>query len=314
MIDGLLGQSIKRDVKTKRVAVLLSGGMDSFSVAVSAHRLGKKVHAYTFQLEGKPNPDSIRAQHIAETFGWPITVCEIPHEFPWGGLSFPDFHYLCLFVGCRRKVEFEVCYPFLFMFDAMKNEKYILSGWGADGWYGLSRKAMQHWRHDRNRYDEERKKYFSNNPGAFNQMRLMMEHRGKTFVTPYTSEPAIAEYFLSKDWWELNDSVSIAGSKQKGLTRLAYKPELDRVGRIKRHANLQKESGVSALFADTLKNPRYNITDRKDWVNLSRDWSRMSGEDISKHRKEMREEQWRLYGETEKYWVTRLSVITDKSK
>ena len=48
MIDKLLIEQIEEQTSDKEVAVLLSGGVDSLSVAFAAHRLGKKITAYTF--------------------------------------------------------------------------------------------------------------------------------------------------------------------------------------------------------------------------------------------------------------------------
>ena len=44
-IDKILEAVVEKEVHDKEVAVLLSGGVDSLSVAFSAHRLGKKIHA-----------------------------------------------------------------------------------------------------------------------------------------------------------------------------------------------------------------------------------------------------------------------------
>ena len=52
MIDNILCDIIDKEVKSNDVACFLSGGVDSLSLAFSAHRLGKKVHGYTFHLEG----------------------------------------------------------------------------------------------------------------------------------------------------------------------------------------------------------------------------------------------------------------------
>ena len=43
MIDKLLVENIKQTVPDDNVAVLLSGGVDSISVALAAERLGKKI-------------------------------------------------------------------------------------------------------------------------------------------------------------------------------------------------------------------------------------------------------------------------------
>ena len=51
MIDKLLIDQIEQQTIENEVAVLLSGGVDSLSVAFAAHRMGKKITAYTFHLE-----------------------------------------------------------------------------------------------------------------------------------------------------------------------------------------------------------------------------------------------------------------------
>ena len=50
MIKKLLEDHIRKNVTDDKVAVLLSGGVDSISVGLAAHHAGKKVHAYSFQL------------------------------------------------------------------------------------------------------------------------------------------------------------------------------------------------------------------------------------------------------------------------
>ena len=53
MIDKIIEKVIDREVPDNEIAVLLSGGVDSLSVACAAHRLGKKVGTYTFHLDGR---------------------------------------------------------------------------------------------------------------------------------------------------------------------------------------------------------------------------------------------------------------------
>ena len=65
-------------MQSNEVALLLSGGVDSISLGMSAQRLGKKVSAYTFHLEGEPSYDSSTAQDVAKTLGWNIDVTIVP--------------------------------------------------------------------------------------------------------------------------------------------------------------------------------------------------------------------------------------------
>lgn len=65
MIDKILTNEVNNSVPEKKVAVLLSGGVDSISVAFAAERLGKKITAYSFRLEDEPSYDYNKAKDIA---------------------------------------------------------------------------------------------------------------------------------------------------------------------------------------------------------------------------------------------------------
>ena len=57
MIDKLLCEHIDKNVSSKDVAVLLSGGVDSISVAYAAAKLKKNIHCYSFCLDINKNYD-----------------------------------------------------------------------------------------------------------------------------------------------------------------------------------------------------------------------------------------------------------------
>jgi len=78
MIDKLLIEQIEQQTSDTEVAVLLSGGVDSLSVAFAAHRMGKKVTAYTFHLQDQPSYDATKAAEVAKLMGWGIHVIEVP--------------------------------------------------------------------------------------------------------------------------------------------------------------------------------------------------------------------------------------------
>ena len=54
-IDKLLVDHVKNNAPDSKVALLLSGGVDSISVGFAAQRLGKKIHAYSFRLDTHTN-------------------------------------------------------------------------------------------------------------------------------------------------------------------------------------------------------------------------------------------------------------------
>ena len=78
LIDKLLEGEINKSSLSSECAVLLSGGVDSISVAFAAQRLGKTIHAYSFCLDKNESYDYKKAKEIAEIFGWKFTGVKVP--------------------------------------------------------------------------------------------------------------------------------------------------------------------------------------------------------------------------------------------
>ena len=70
MIDKILTKEIEKTVPDKEIAVLLSGGVDSISVAFAAERLGKKIISYSFRLDNHESYDYNKAKDIAQMRNW----------------------------------------------------------------------------------------------------------------------------------------------------------------------------------------------------------------------------------------------------
>jgi hypothetical protein len=248
------------------------------------------VKAYSFHLEGKPSADSEKAKHIANVMGWPIKVCEVKTD----NLK-EDWERAQKF-GCWRKAQIECLVPFFYILPEIE-EKYVLSGMGAEHWYGFSRKFCQHWRHDRKTYDAKRLEMFEIGKGSTFQLDLLAQEYDKICIHPYAKyglwsegDERIERYFLSKDWWELNDGKPIAGSKQKCLTRKAYEKELNEIGNIKRHANLQIESGMNVVFEEILGDAEWNLDQRSRMIDLARDKTKELVAEFSSRWEEMPDE------------------------
>ena len=162
MIDELIIDQIEQQTTDKDVAVLLSGGVDSLSVAFAAQRMGKNITAYTFHLQDNPSYDATKAAEVAKLFGWNIHVIEVPTDNLQN-----DFQRLVKEVRCKKKTHFECCFPFLYVYPEIK-ETVVLSGWAADGYYGISKKAMLHYGpgKSKEKFDEFRDNYFDINNQA----------------------------------------------------------------------------------------------------------------------------------------------------
>ena len=80
MIKNLLIDHIKNNVPDSKVAVLLSGGVDSISVGLAAHHAGKEVHAYSFQLGNQTSYDFAKAAEVSYKMKWEFTPVVVPKE------------------------------------------------------------------------------------------------------------------------------------------------------------------------------------------------------------------------------------------
>ena len=186
IIDKILTKEVEETVPEDEVALLLSGGVDSISVGFAAHRLNKKIHAYSFRLHKIPSYDYNKAKDIAQIMGWKFTGITIDTS-----KLLEDFFEL-VEMGCRKKTQFECTYPFLHMYPKI-NEKYVLSGWAADGYYGLSKKAMIHYKGDN--FNEFRNDYYKEeNRAGYIWHKKVAELNDKILVTPYLSE-SVKEFF-----------------------------------------------------------------------------------------------------------------------
>ena len=259
-INQLLTHEVETNLPSEQCALLLSGGVDSLSVAFAAHALGKSVHAYSFQLFGEPSSDYAKAKYVAQVMGWNFTGIEIPTE----NLT-NDFHRL-LKLGCQKKTHFECLYPFLYVYPEIE-EKYVLSGWAADGYYGLSRNAFLRWgvKTSKQSFDAYRDDYFQSDKCAgFQQHKIVADIWGKIHVAPYLAD-TVKQFFYQFDWHELNYPY------EKHHIRNAF-PQFSSIGKVGKHSNLQVNAGIPALFETLLSNKDINFNQRGRVMDICKDW------------------------------------------
>ena len=262
MINDILKNILRNQIEDKEVAVLLSGGVDSLSVAFAAEEIGLTVHAYSFHLDNHLAYDYQKAEEAASKFNWNFTGVTIPTANLKG-----DFRQL-VELGCKKKTHFECVYPFLYVYPKI-TEKYVLSGWAADGYYGISKKAMMHYRETQELFDTFRKDYFKPNMRAgYNWHMKVVEMYDKIFVTPYL-EDEVKDFFYSKSWEELNKPY------QKHHVRDAF-PQFQKLGKVKNHLNLQIDSKVTDLFEILLEDKEINFKKRKRIMDICRDWNSLN--------------------------------------
>jgi asparagine synthetase B (glutamine-hydrolysing) len=274
LIRKLLEDHIKNNVPDSEIAVLLSGGVDSVSVGLAAESAGKEVHAYSFYLNGAPSYDFIKAAEVAHKRNWDFTPIVVPTEN-----LIEDWHRL-VELTCRKKTHFECVFPFLYVYPEIE-EKYVLTGWGADGYFGPSKKAMMRYssykkkrnyvayckEHNQKRlnWNEFRLAYLDGDCAGLKEHTNLATKHNKIHVTPYL-DADVRKLLMSKSYKELNKP------KQKYFIRSDF-TELKKFGTIKPHQNLHLNAGVDKLFETLLNNPEINLKGRKRMMDVCRDWS-----------------------------------------
>jgi len=254
----ILNGLVERDTQgEEKVALLMSGGVDSTSLGFASHELGKKVACYTFQMGELKSSDSAAAQKIAEEMGWEFNLVKVPVD----NLE-DDAIKLAAVLGCRKKTQFECTLPFLYVVPRIK-EQVVLSGVAADGHFGLSKKAMIHFRTPRSKFDQFRFEYFGqDNPAGYVQQKKLVEQYGKKHSAPYMDK-SVLDYFIQFDWDTLNKP------KQKMPVLRAYSEHFKRVGR-RDHANLQLVASVD-IICQRLLSGRLNTKHRTRMMDFWRD-------------------------------------------
>ena len=258
-LDKIICDTIEREQPSKRVALLLSGGVDSQSVGFACNRLGLEVVAYTFQVGEWESPDAISAKQTCEKMDWDFNLIKVPLDNVEN-----DFKELANRWKCIKKTQFECTWPFLYIYPTIA-EEFVLTGLGADGYHGLSKKAMIHFRDTKEKFDEFRKEHYGQkNLGGHIQQLMLCKEYGKTRIAPYLDQ-AVFDYFIKYDWVQLNKP------RQKIKIIEAFRDEFLVTG-ARKHRNLQLISGIDKIFHQLLKSD-LNFNNRNRVMDLCRDYS-----------------------------------------
>jgi DNA-cytosine methyltransferase len=282
-LRGNLRRIISRTSRDDTVAVLLSAGIDSVSTGIACQEVGKKVHAYTFELQGYRSREREKTEAIARYFHWPLSVITVPMR----GLA-SDFKRLAIQERCKTKVQFEVLHPLRYVIPLIE-EREVLTGFNADDHYGNTRKPLL----KRARLNRE-------GVGAPERKRLFDEYRnevyrkfsesgsgdtwwlardfaarcGKALLDPYL-DPAIREYFSRFDHDQLCPL-------EKPIVRVAFAHALEGLpnSAIAKGERLQIGSRVDVSFRTLLADPDVNRFETKYTAvsGLCQRWGKEVGE------------------------------------
>ena len=260
IIKSLITDHIKNNVFDSEIAVLLSGGCDSLSCALAAHEVGLVVNAYSFHLDTHETYDYQMAKKASKIMGWNFTEVSVPTN------NLENDWFRLRDLGAKKKTHYECMWPFIHLYPKIK-EKYVLTGWGADGYHGVSKKAVMHYKNPKEKFDQFRDDYFLPEKTAGLKWHLTVaEKHDKIMVNPYLDEK-VKEYFYQFTWDELNKP------KQKQATLSNYNDYFSKV-RVRKHTNLQLGDSKIETNLEQLLKSDWNINNYKSVVGIFNDLNR----------------------------------------
>jgi hypothetical protein len=143
----------------------------------------------------------------------------------------------------------------MYLYPEIKQEE-VLSGWAADGYYGISKRAILHYTKGKTKekFDEFRNDYFLPNKSAgYMWHKIVADKYNKKFITPYLSK-AVRDFFYDKDWYELNEPFQ----KHHVVNDFEQFKKFN----FKKHINLQLGAGIDKQFETLLNNSKINPNNR----------------------------------------------------
>lgn len=220
-----------------RIAVATSGGISSAALLASAVEAGKTPTVVSFTFEGHQSTDFLYAGRLANFFGVDFAPVYLPTD---QAEILSAIRLLTKTYSLKKKARIECTFPFLYLAKTVKGLgiSTLVAGLCDDGHFGLSKKAMIHYREPQEKFDAFRCDYFSNPDAAGRKgITQVCKDAGIELVNPYY-DTRVFKLFIGRPWEELNKP------RQKEAIRCEY-PELDHF-KIPRHSNLQLgDSGIA---------------------------------------------------------------------
>ena len=267
-------RNIRESAKSHKVAVLLSGGVDSHVALFGALAAGKSPHIYTFTLAGVESRDFRAARRTADALNLPFTHVELPTDIDHLKKYVWDIFHTYLPEWEVSKTTVECCWPIMHSIDAIK-EPYVITGFGGDIPYCSARSAKKmylagHYKtYLKSAFDVESK----NLQSIFRNTYLQLTSKKLTFCAPLADKKMLKVFDNFDPFKEGNTPI------QKSISRAAFweslkNPEITVYGQ----QPFQKgDTGIEEHFMKLLdtdwhirgKTPRaiYNAVAKKEVVS-----------------------------------------------
>lgn len=235
----------------EEVALLYSGGYESFACLCSLLDIGVRPRLYTFALDGHKSNDLQKAKRDSSFWGLELCECVVPKDYE--SLKSTTFDIIQEW-GTPRKTVVQCLHPLYYTIPKITETK-IISGlekgnlWG-DTKNGAIAGSKSKDEFDRYRLNEAER----DNLGSTTFFDKYLQREGHESIRPF-GESCVFDWFLKYDWFELNKP------HHKNAIFEDYKEEIELLNQAPKTANYQIESGIkdfhNLLLEDEELNPNH---------------------------------------------------------
>lgn len=245
LIEDYLREKIEPN---EQVALLYSGGFESFSLLCSLIHIGAKPHLYTFALDGVKSRDMEKARNDAKVFALELTEIIIPRTIEELVRVTKD---IIKTFGTSRKTVVQCLFPMWYTIPKI-TEKKVVSGLEKGNLWGDTKNGAIAACKGFDAFNEYRKKeVLKDEKGSVAFYEKYLEMCGKTSIRPYGDDD-IWLWFMGHTYDSLNKP------KTKQPIRDAYSLEINATKMALHTANYQIESGIKQYHDEFLTMPNYN--------------------------------------------------------
>lgn len=262
-MENRLRQCLKEDIRSrvsnKKVAVFLSGGVDSTCCLLSCVDLGLDITAYTFYLQGHVSQDLLASRAITKKLGIKLKEVVVPYSID---RLKEDAKRIIKEYKTTKKTAVQCIHPFLYIMPQVK-ENDIVSGLYADDLYGTSRKGNIIGHNSKQEFDVFRKNQIAQQDYSCVYIKECAKRHGKNLVTPFIGGTT-EEYLMGLDWNQMN------GKRPKEIAIKAFDDYYRENAWYRKNSNLQVNSGIRE-YHDLLLKTDLNKRNHRSVVGVYND-------------------------------------------
>lgn len=245
LINAITAAKIEGDV-----ALMYSGGLDSFSLLMCCLEIGIRPHLYTFVQDGFMSEDLRIAKNDAQLYHLPLTIVTIKSDIH---SAYSDAKRAISFTKNAKKTVVQNLIPYFYVLPLVK-EKNILTGLSADDLWGTTRKQAIDGK-TLTALNKMRAEALNDKTNACYYVPKYIKAQGFNCIAPFRTQ-ALFNFFKTLTWDDCNKP------KMKNFVYEEWSEYFNQHHIKRYHQNAQVGSGVRET-QDKLLSSTYNTRGAK---------------------------------------------------